>query len=441
VGAVRQQARRAAAVAALLVGTLVAGSGVALGAPPPPPTPPPNPSDQQLEQSKRDMAGKAGEVGRITGQLNAAEDESERLGEQLQGRQEDANQALVDQQNAQDAAAAAAQAADAARAETAAASVAIEQAHQRLDEFIAVAYAQGADAGSLGVLAQAANPDDVLRRAELTQALADEQQAALEAMQRARVEKANADSRARAAEERARAAEAAAESAKRAADGQVAEAQRQVTAGMAELARVDALKASLEKQLDELASKDAGLRAQRDQYLAYKAQQAAAAAAEQRAAAARVGRRATAAGGGGVGGGVADVLDRALSQIGVTYAWGGGNKSGPTRGIRDGGVADQFGDYRKTGFDCSGLMIYAFGAAGIGLPHYSGYQYTSGKKVPIGDIRPGDMLFWGDGGKIHHVALYLGDGKMVEAPYSGAKVRVTPVRYGGGLMPYATRMI
>jgi cell wall-associated NlpC family hydrolase len=435
VGSVRRQARRAAVVSVLLLGTLVAGSGVGSATPPPPPTPPPNPSDQQLDQSKRDMAGKAGEVGKLTGRLAEAEAESERLGEQLQVRQEDANRALVDQQNAQDAAAAAARAATAARAETEAASVAIEAAHQRLDEFIAVAYAQGADAGSLGVLAQAANPEDVVRRAELTQALADEQQAALEAMQRARVEKANADSRARAAEEQARAAAEAAEAAKRAADGEVADAQREVRAGLAELARVDALKVSLEKQLDDLATRDAGLRAQRQRYLEYQAQQAAAAAAEQKAAAGRVVRRA------GVSGGVSEVIDRALSQLGVTYAWGGGNGSGPTRGIRDGGVADYHGDYRKNGFDCSGLMIYAFGAAGIGLPHYSGYQYSAGKKVPISDIRPGDLLFWGERGRIHHVALFLGDGKMVEAPYSGGKVRVTPVRYGGGLMPYATRLL
>ncbi|MER6878332.1 NlpC/P60 family protein, partial [Amycolatopsis sp. NPDC000673] len=118
---------------------------------------------------------------------------------------------------------------------------------------------------------------------------------------------------------------------------------------------------------------------------------------------------------------------------------GGGNGSGPTRGIRDGGVADQYGDYRKIGFDCSGLMIYAF--AGVqGLPHFSGYQYTSGRRVPLSQMRRGDMLFWGGSGGIHHVALYLGNGQMVEAPQSGSYVRVVSVRYGG-IMPYATRLI
>ncbi|WP_007027870.1 NlpC/P60 family protein, partial [Saccharomonospora iraqiensis] len=135
---------------------------------------------------------------------------------------------------------------------------------------------------------------------------------------------------------------------------------------------------------------------------------------------------------------VEKVVARAKSQLGVSYAWGGGNTTGPTRGIRDGGVADRHGDYRKIGFDCSGLMIYAF--AGVTtLPHYSGYQYHAGRKVPLSRMRRGDMLFWGPD-RIHHVALYLGGGRMIEAPYSGGRVRIAPVRYDG-IMPFATRLI
>ncbi len=134
------------------------------------------------------------------------------------------------------------------------------------------------------------------------------------------------------------------------------------------------------------------------------------------------------------------VIGRALSQLGVQYAWGGGTSSGPSRGIRDGGVADANGDFAKVGFDCSGLMIYAFAGAGIELDHYSGYQYQSGRQVPLSQMRRGDMLFWQDSGRVHHVALYLGNGKMIEAPYSGSRVRVAAVRYGG-IAPYAVRML
>jgi cell wall-associated NlpC family hydrolase len=126
--------------------------------------------------------------------------------------------------------------------------------------------------------------------------------------------------------------------------------------------------------------------------------------------------------------------------VGVQYAWGGGNASGPTRGVRDGGIADAYGDYNKIGFDCSGLMVYAFAGAGIRLPHYSGYQYTSGRRVPLAQRRAGDLLFWSTGGVIHHVALYLGGGMMVEAPYSGGRVRVVPVRFGG-IVGFATRLL
>ena len=133
------------------------------------------------------------------------------------------------------------------------------------------------------------------------------------------------------------------------------------------------------------------------------------------------------------------VIKRAESQMGVTYAWGGGNHHGPTLGVRDGGVADSFGDYAKVGFDCSGLMMYAFAAVGIKLEHYSGYQYTAGRQVPVNEAKRGDMLFWGAGGS-QHVALYLGDNKMLEAPQSGDVVKVSDVRWAG-IEPMAVRMI
>ncbi|MGV9673637.1 NlpC/P60 family protein, partial [Nocardia sp. NPDC003482] len=133
------------------------------------------------------------------------------------------------------------------------------------------------------------------------------------------------------------------------------------------------------------------------------------------------------------------VVDRAMSQLGVTYSWGGGDEDGPTLGIHDGGVADSYGDFGKVGFDCSGLMIYAFAGVGISLPHYSGYQYTMGTRVPVDERERGDMLFWGANGS-EHVALYLGDGTMIEAPESGDVVKISPVREGG-IMPYAVRLI
>ncbi|WP_255584007.1 NlpC/P60 family protein [Dietzia sp. ANT_WB102] len=132
---------------------------------------------------------------------------------------------------------------------------------------------------------------------------------------------------------------------------------------------------------------------------------------------------------------VETVVNRALSQLGVPYAWGGGDAKGPTRGIRDGGVADSHGDYNKIGFDCSGLMIYAFAGIGKALPHYTGYQYTAGPQHPVATRQRGDMLFWPG-----HVALYLGDGKMVEAPQSGDVVKISSVRMAG-IWPMVVRLV
>ena len=131
------------------------------------------------------------------------------------------------------------------------------------------------------------------------------------------------------------------------------------------------------------------------------------------------------------------MIDRALSQVGVQYVWGGGNGRGPSTGI-----PDAFGSsLSRVGFDCSGLMLYAYNVAGVSLPRVSRSQYDAGRKVPISDLRPGDMVFYRNGSApIHHVAMYIGGGSMVEAPYTGADVRVVPLRTRG-LLPQATRLI
>lgn len=125
------------------------------------------------------------------------------------------------------------------------------------------------------------------------------------------------------------------------------------------------------------------------------------------------------------------VIQRAGSQIGVPYSWGGGNAVGPSRGIDSGAGT--------TGFDCSGLILYGFAGVGIKLPHYSGAQYDMGRKIPSSQMRRGDVIFYGPGGS-QHVTLYLGDGKMLEAPYTGSDVHISPVRTGG-MTPYVIRYI
>ena len=97
-------------------------------------------------------------------------------------------------------------------------------------------------------------------------------------------------------------------------------------------------------------------------------------------------------------------VEFALAQVGKPYGWGG---AGPDS------------------YDCSGLMMAAWGAAGVSLPHNSGMQYSATTRVPRDQIQPGDILFFGS--PIHHNAMYIGNGQMVEAPRTGLTVRVVSI--------------
>lgn len=125
------------------------------------------------------------------------------------------------------------------------------------------------------------------------------------------------------------------------------------------------------------------------------------------------------------------VISRGMAQRGVPYSWGGGTANGPGRGIDSGAGT--------VGFDCSGLILYMFAGVGIKLPHYSGSQYNMGRKIPSSQMRRGDAIFYGPGGS-QHVALYLGNGQMLEAPYTGSVVKVSPVRTSG-MTPFVVRYV
>jgi cell wall-associated NlpC family hydrolase len=426
---------RVVAVSAVLVLSL--GAGTAVAAPPPPP----NPSDDQIAGSKANANSKASHVGKLTNQVAQAESQLAALQSDVELKMEDANKALVDLQTAQDEAKQARADANAARAAANSAARTIDDKREDLDEFAAGSYKQGSTIGSMSAYIGAKSPEDLLARAEMLNAVSDSQLDALDDMQVARTNKANKDSAARAALRLADQKENRAQAAKVAADAATAAAQQAQRDGVATAKRLQSQKSAAESALIEAQSAVTGLQNQRQRYDAWLA-------AKRREDALNAQHASGSGGGGGggrpvalpSGGSVRSVINRALSQLGMPYAWGGGNAYGPTRGIRDGGIADLYGDYNKIGFDCSGLMVYAFAAAGYRLPHYSGYQAQAGTRVPLSQKAPGDMLFWATGGRIHHVALYIGNEQMVEAPYSGSHVRIASVRYGG-IVPYATRLL
>ena len=86
-------------------------------------------------------------------------------------------------------------------------------------------------------------------------------------------------------------------------------------------------------------------------------------------------------------------------------------------------------------FDCSGLVQTAYRTAGVSLPRVSRHQYGAGKLVPLSALRPGDLLFYArntrDRRTIYHVGMYLGAGRMVEAPNRRAPVRIAAARRPG----------
>ncbi len=86
------------------------------------------------------------------------------------------------------------------------------------------------------------------------------------------------------------------------------------------------------------------------------------------------------------------------------------------------GAPYRYGGSTPDGFDCSGLVQYAYDAAGIRLPRTAAQQYSATDSLTLEQARPGDLLFFREGRRISHVALYLGQGRFVHAPNRGRNV-------------------
>lgn len=214
-------------------------------------------------------------------------------------------------------------------------------------------------------------------------------------------------------------------------------------------ARRDALVAELARKqnttVELINQREAELEAQRQAAAAEAARQAAAAEAARQQAAAEAARRAReqqnsytpapapaasydddddtpsrGGGGGGNSGAAAGAIAWAKSKLGARYVWAG---EGP-------------------GYDCSGLVTMAYRSQGIYLTHWSQAQYSEGTRVPVSQAQPGDLIFWNwDGGNIDHVAIYLGNNQIIEAPTFGVPVRITSIYGWSAVLPYAVRVV
>lgn len=379
-----------------------------------PSTADPAPSARDLAKSKRDVRARAAEVGKINaalaladGRLDDLNDEAETAVERFNGARARLEQADRDYQ--------------AALGRSAKARDRLGQTRRDVAAFAARAYRSDNGYPSLvAVLGGRGGPAGFLERASFMQVLANRKNFALDQEKAAHGIADMFEKQSRRALGTQREATRATAAAREAASAAVAHQRASVK-------QIQQHKSGLVAALGRARARAAGLRRAREAALAQKeaapmggAPQAAPAALPKGSALGSVAARA------------------ALKWLGTPYSWGGGTPAGPSLGIAQGA--------RTVGFDCSGLVTYAWARAGIPLTHYATAQYNSGPHPTRDQLRPGDLVFFAHNptnpSTIHHVGIYIGNGQMVEAPFTGARVRVSNAfrpDYAGATRPAGPR--
>jgi cell wall-associated NlpC family hydrolase len=413
--------RRTAGAVALAAACLVLAPGIAAAAPT-------NPSDSQISAAQQAQDTAAQQVGVLSAQLASAQAQVDAANaasaialDAFQGKQADYEAAQATAESA----AAASRKADADLADARAA----------IADFARTSYMHGSTNPGMQALMTAGGPAQMLERAALLDAAGDHRADVV-------VQVTVAQEQATAADVAAQTALAAAATLKQQAADALAAAEQVEAGARQQAAAFASQQAAVQAQLAQAQQTLLGLEGARAAATQYTQQQAAAA---QRAAAApqrvqSTGAAAAAAAGPRAGAGSSSAVETAISSarryLGTTYAWGGGGLSGPSVGW---GV-----DEGVVGFDCSGLTRYAYAQAGVSIARNSSQQYATLPKVSRGELQRGDLVFWAlDTSRpstIHHVAIYLGDGMILEAPQSNSVIRVTSMRWSGfigGVRPSA----
>lgn len=432
---VPSRSRAVAALAALVTGFSV----LVLAHPAAHATPPPNPTNGQLQQAQQAKDSLAGQVGQLNARVAALTDQLNQLTAAKELAEQKLAYALQLLDQAKTKATAARQAQQQAQQH-------VQSAQQEFIQYAQAAYMDNGVQGMTGSLLTARDPSALLQQSALQGYQASHQIGAISDLQRATVAKSNADAAARLAVQNQTRAAANAQQAEQNAVAAVNSAQAQT-------AQVEQSLSAARTQLNSAVSRLQTLTGQRAAYLKWHQHQIE--LARERARRAQLARlrqqrleqqqQQQNNGGGGSGGGGGGytgppqggswsqsrgntAVNRAERWLGTMYAWAGGNQYGPTRGVCAGDGA--WNDCNIIGFDCSGLVMYAWGPY-ISLAHYAATQYTqAGSYHPgPGNFQPGDLLFWSsDGtiGGIHHVAIYVGNGDVIQAPQSGSTIQITP---------------
>lgn len=416
------------------------------------PNPPVFPSQKQVTDAKAAAGSAAGQVAQLDAQLSASRERVLALATAAAKAGEESNGAQAELDAATAAAADASRIAADAKTKSDAAAVA-------LSKYAAAAYQSGGT-GQLDAYF-GGGPQDVLDRAAGLQAVGNQQaramadadaarqlsaqagQAATEAQTRKASAAANAAAaftRAQQAQQQAQSESAAIATQQQAMTVQLASLQQ--TSVQLEQQRQDGLAAqeqARQEALRKAAADEAARKAAQKQAADEAARKAAAKAAADAAAANNANNNSGNNSGSNSGsstkpttpsnpppvvtnpprGGTAAVLDYARAQLGKPYVWGA---AGPGT------------------FDCSGLTMMAWRQAGVYLGHYTGTQWNQTQRVPLSQLQPGDLVFYGSTGPgSYHVGLYIGGGQMIHAPNPSTVVKVSSIYIMGDLLPYGGR--
>ena len=334
--------------------------------------------------------------------------------------------ALDDYQATQAAFQAAQQRAQVAAAEAADAAAALVVAREQVVDFARDSYMRGSTFPEAAALLTAADPAQLIERAALLEAAGSHRSDVLDVVTVVQEQAARADVVARTAVTEADQLRSAAASALEVAQAAEISARGQAAAVAAQQATLEVELAAAQKQLRALVGAEEARRRA--------APAAPAPSAPPAGPPPATGNNDSA--GPGSSSAAQTAIDAAMGYLGLPYAWGGGGTNGPGPGLApDAGVI---------GFDCSGLTQFAYAQAGISIPRNSRAQYAALPKVSSGNLQPGDLVFWASNPAnpttIHHVAIYLGNGQVVQAPESGDVVKVSNMwwaDYAGAVRPSA----
>ena len=397
------------------------------------------PSQSQVDQANANAQAKAVQIGETEAQLATANAQLTKLNDHVETVVEAYNGAMAKLASAQ-------QAESAAQASLIAAQADRAKAQTAMNQFAADSYRGSSNVGQISALIMSGSPESFANREATLAAISRHEQGVINLMVKA---------------------EAAQNAAQKLADQAVADQQKASDAAAAakddavkamndqaqQVTQIKASEADLTAQLAVLKGTAKNLAAARAQGLAELAAQEAAAkkaAAEAKArqealakAAAEKAKAQAQANSGstgtttsnaapvdvvapGTGHSISTAAQRATaiafaqSQIGIWYRWAGAGEVGPT-------VTDS-GTQNVVGYDCSGLTMRAYQAAGISLGHYTGLQWDIGMHVSQSQLIPGDLVFFAtntsDPSTIHHVGIYIGNGQMIDAPQTGEQIGV-----------------